>query len=959
MKRVSRILAFVFGVLLVVLPVSLAQWSPLSAFARQPSAKSVSGIASAKPASTKPVSNIAQQISPTPSPQATPSRKTSDEGEAEGEGEKSQKPFEQLTKNTTTSNGLFTLYQNKKTGKLYAEIKRDQLNRNYLAVMTLESGIGERGIYSGLPVGDFLFTLRHVNNNIQFVVPNINFRAERGTPSQRSIDRSFSDSVLESLPIKSTHPQRHSFLVELNPLLLGDLPGLMPVVSSALNGSYTLDQNTSYFDKVKAFPLNIEIESVYGFSGSGNNDSELPSYIASLPDSRAFSLKVRYSLSQLPENNGYRPRLADDRIGYFITAYKDYTDDTARQPFVRYINRWHLEKQDPTAAVSKPKQPIVFWIENTVPLEYRDAVRDGILMWNQAYEKIGFKDAIEVRQMPDNADWDPADVRYNTIRWFNSTDAIFAIGPSRVNPLTGEILDADILVAADFTRALKEDYRTVAEQNQMRTAPFAEQVIGQENICSYGMAARYLQRQAKSPEKKAAPRLRFGSQLGNYQDLCFGIDAVKQYSVGNMALSLFQNVLPNGPEMKNYIQQFVRELIAHEIGHTLGLRHNFHASSMLKPEDLNNTALTQQKGLVASVMDYNPVNLAPQGTKQGDYFTHRIGPYDEWAIEYGYTPIDTKVPQAERRTLDQIAKKAPQPELSYATDEDVSSFLDPKVNVFDLSGDLLTYSQWQMTNARKMWDRINTRYPGEGESFNEVRVAFNTVFDYYFQYATFLTEYVGGEFFNRYKYGDAKGRLPFEPVPIEQQRLALALVQKNVFSEEPFQFSPDFLNKLAPSRWFHWGASPSSALDYPIHDHILFLQSVVLYDLLSPERLARLRDAELKTQPEQALTIPELFDSLQTSIWGDVIKPQDQLKLSGLRRALQRQYMNTLVAMILRQIDAPEDARTVARYELKQLHRSIGKAMNKVNDKDIYTKAHLEEARDRIAKALDAQLQSQ
>ncbi|NDJ16124.1 zinc-dependent metalloprotease [Myxacorys almedinensis] len=937
MKRVSLVLAFVFGLILVIVPLSVpqsvARWLPTHAVANQ--------------------SSPAQQADSSPSPEDSP-RKPSDDGDEE----KGQKPFEQVIQDTATSNGLFTLYQNKKTGKLYAEIKPEQLNQNYLAVMTLESGIGERGIYSGLPIGDFLFTLRRVNNAIQFVVPNINFRADRGTPIRRSVDRSFSDSILQSLPIRSTHPQRKSVLVELNPLLLGDLPGLIPVVSFALSKPYTLDQATSYFDQVKAFPSNVEIESVYGLSGSSGNDTELPSYIAALPDSRAFSLKVRYSLSQLPQNNGYRPRLADDRVGYFITAYRDYTNDAPRQSFVRYINRWHLEKQDPTAPLSKPKQPITFWIENTVPLEYRDAVRDGVLMWNRAYEKIGFKDAIAVQQMPDNADWDPADVRYNTIRWFNSTDAIFALGPSRVNPLTGEILDADILVAADFTRALKEDYRSIAEQNQMRSAPFAAQLLGKENLCNYGMAARYLRRQTPSTEKKSSPRLRFGSHLGNDQDLCLGLDGAKQYAVGNMALSLFQNVLPNSSEMKDYVQQFVRELIAHEIGHTLGLRHNFHASAMLKPEELNNPEITRKRGLTASVMDYNPVNLAPQGTKQGDYFTHIIGPYDEWAIEYGYTPIAAKVPQAEQRTLDQIAKKAPQSDLSYATDEDIFSFLDPKVNVFDMSGDLLTYSQWQMDNARKMWERINTRYPGEGESFSEVRVAFNAVFDYYFQYATFLGDYVGGQFFNRYKSGDAKGRLPFEPVPLEQQRLALATLQKNVFSEEPFQFPPELLNKLAPSRWSHWGTQPSIELDYPIHDNILFLQSIVLYDLLAPQRLARLRDAELKTQPGQALTIPDLFDSLQTSIWGDVIQPTDNLKLSSLRRALQRQYMNLLVDMVLRQVDAPEDARTVARYELKQLHRSIDRAMRKVSDREIYTKAHLEEARDRIAKTLDAPLQS-
>ena len=146
----------------------------------------------------------------------------------------------------------------------------------------------------------------------------------------------------------------------------------------------------------------------------------------------------------------------------------------------------------------------MFWIENAVPVEYRDAVREGVLLWNRAFEKIGFKDAIAVQQMPDNAEWDPADVRYNTIRWFNSTDAIFAMGPSRVNPLTGEILDADVIVSADFVRSLNQDYRTLVEQNQMSTVPFAAHLTGNSNLCSYGMAARSLQHH--SAKNRAASR---------------------------------------------------------------------------------------------------------------------------------------------------------------------------------------------------------------------------------------------------------------------------------------------------------------------------------------------------------------------------------------------------------------------------------------------------------------------
>ena len=128
-------------------------------------------------------------------------------------------------------------------------------------------------------------------------------------------------------------------------------------------------------------------------------------------------------------------------------------------PYVRYINRWHLEKENPTAKLSKPKQPLVYWLENTIPVEYRDWVKEGVLMWNSAFEKIGFQDAIEVRQMPDTADWDPADARYNTVRWMIQPGGGYAVGPSRAHPYTGQLYDADIRISADFMRYMHDKFQ--------------------------------------------------------------------------------------------------------------------------------------------------------------------------------------------------------------------------------------------------------------------------------------------------------------------------------------------------------------------------------------------------------------------------------------------------------------------------------------------------------------------
>ncbi|MBW4560131.1 MAG: zinc-dependent metalloprotease [Mojavia pulchra JT2-VF2] len=885
--------------------------------------------------------------------------------------------FRELIKGTDKLEGLFTLYHSQDSGKIYLELEPEQLNKNYLATVTLESGLGESGIYSGLPLSDFLFYFRRVNNNLHFVVRNVKFRTETSEPEQRSLARSFSDSVLYSLEIDSIDPHNKNILINLDNLLMQDFPGLTPILKYSLQADYHLEASKSYFSDVNSFPENVEIDSIYGFSSSEGAN------LVTLPDSRALTLKVHYSFSQLRENNGYIPRLADDRVGYFITAFQDFSHNNAQESFVRYINRWHLEPSDPNAPLSPAKKPIVFWIENAVPLEYRGAVSEGVLMWNKAFEKAGFLNAIEVRQMPDDADWQPADVRYNTIRWFNSLDAGFARGPMRVNPFTGEILDADIIVDANMVRSIQHEYRALMDANSSLN----------RNPC---------QEKAKSNNFVLLPS----------SDLCYGEQSLNEAAMGALALSVLQNATPGSEAMKKYVHQYLRSVIAHEVGHTLGLRHNFHGSTMLAPQELNNTEITHTKGLAGSVMDYLPVNMAPQGVQQGDYFPEVVGPYDEWAIEYGYkinpqAVLEAIIPEAEKSFLEQIALVSPQPELSYATDEDIWD-VNPLANVWDMSNDVLVYSQWQMDNARVMWQRLDKHYLSPGESYSNLRVLFNRVLKYYFRNATLLCEYIGGQSFQRLHasklgtgdrgsgIGDLdkssglqttldslKNSFPvpstqypapeqrsslrlsddtswaFVPVSLQKQRQVLTKLQEYVFTEDAFSFSPQLLNQLAPSRWQHWGSPvPNNRLDYPIHERILGFQSGVLRSLLDSDRLNRLRDIELKTQPGEALSIPELFDTLQKGIWTEVLAPEPK-PISSIRRSLQREHLNILLEMVLGTAEAPEDGRTLAWYELRQLQKAIDIRLKQLNENlDVYTLAHLEVSGDRITKALNAQLLS-
>ncbi|AVZ31570.1 zinc-dependent metalloprotease [Nodularia spumigena CS-584] len=829
--------------------------------------------------------------------------------------------FREIIKATDKLAGLFTLYSSQESGQIYWEITPEQLNKNYLATVTLESGIGESGLYSGLPLSDFLFYWRRVNNNLHFVVRNVKFRAEANQPEQRSLARSFSDSVLYSLPIESIDSYSKNILINLDNLLMQDFPGLTPLLKYSLQADYRLEQSKSYFGAVNSFPENIEIDAIYGFSSPDGAN------LITLPDSRGLTLQVHYSFSQLPENNGYIPRLADDRVGYFITAFQNFADHKDYEPFVRYINRWHLEPSDPDAAISPPKKPIVFWIENAVPSSYRDAIREGILMWNKAFAKAGFQNAIEVRQMPDDADWQPADIRYNTIRWFNSLDAGFARGPVRVNPFTGEILDADIIVDANMLRSIQHEYRALMATNSS---------LG-KNQCPGNL-----------------PTMGSLDRTGLSDDVCYGMESSEQAAMGALALSILQKTTPSSEAMQDYVHQYLRSLIAHEVGHTLGLRHNFHGSTMLAPEDLNNPEITHSKGLVGSVMDYLPVNIAPPGIVQGDYFPGMVGPYDEWAIVYGYK---TNVhPEAEKSFLEEIALASPQAELSYATDEDIWD-INPLANLWDMSSDVLLYSQGQMDNARVMWQRLDKGYLSPGESYSHLRVLFNQILKYYFRNANLLPRYIGGQSFQRLHVNDYPN-WAFVPVSLLKQRQVLTKLQEYVFAEDVFNFSPQLLNQLAPSRWQHWGNSvPYNRLDYPIHETIIRFQSEILRSLLDGDRLNRLRDIELKSPPGEALSIPELFDTLQQGIWTEVLAPEEPQTISSVRRSLQQEHLNILLEIILHPTDTPEDGRTIAWYKLCQLRKDIDISLKEFGEKlDIYTIAHLQFASDRITKTLNAEL---
>ncbi|MGD1931990.1 MAG: zinc-dependent metalloprotease [Leptolyngbyaceae cyanobacterium] len=896
----------------------------------------------------------------------------------------SLQPFETLTENLEVQTGLFTLYSDVEKGKAYLAIAPAQLNRNFLLTATLESGVGEAGLFRGWPINDLLIQFRPMaGDRLQVVVPNTYIRNPGGEGwQQRLQDSSFSDSIIFAIDVVSIDPTTQAQLIDLSNLIMDrDLANLTQSLSWVLGG-YSRNPELSRLDALSMFPNNLEIGSMVAFSGGGIPGDPLAGLFGlvldGIPDSRGFSLDVHYGLSALPASNGFEPRPADERVGYFPTVFRAPVQSERNDSFVRYINRWHLEKQDPHAAMSPPKAPIVFWVENTVPPAYRESLTKGILLWNEAFAAAGFENAIEARQMPDNADWDASDVRYNVVRWSDSLNMwALGFGPSRVNPLTGEILDADVILDANVVRVLRQQYQSQG-LDALPEAEFYMQLCGQRSQAWYLQWAA-LQRGGEAGLEQAqamtAPPL--SERLTD--DQCAGYLSGQQHAFGALALATLSGANFSSEQLDSYIQQYLVALTAHEIGHTLGLRHNFAGSRLLSPSDLNDPAITQTQGLVSSVMDYFPPNIAPAGTPQGDYFPTRLGPYDLWAIEYGYRQAPpSPLRRAEQQMLSGILRRSTEPALIYATDEDIFDFIDPESRAWDLSNDPMQYAKWQLDNAQAVWDRLNRLSVAPGEGYGSLRRRVDLVFGYFFNNTLTLTDYIGGQSFRRLNPWENRDRTPFEPISAAKQREALVALKEQVFAADAFEFSSRLINQLAPDRWRHWGVSLTRyPLDYPIYERVLGIQSLALSDLFLSDRLARVRDVEFKTEAEDVLTLAELYESLYQSVWSEVTTAEDAPAVSSLRRGLQRHHLNILSNLVLRRtfadallsqsfnefvatlstLGAPEDARVLARYQLRQMEQDVTDTLSQYGGRmEVTTQAHLEDTRDRIARVLSAPL---
>lgn len=849
-------------------------------------------------------------------------------GEQQPEGTKEEFPkFEEVTKDLQKIEGWWTLYR--KENRLLAEIPSGHLGKPFLLATSFS-----RGPYSGWMWDEILVQWERLEKKLLLIQPDVRHRARDDDPLADSVRRNYTETLVTSVDILTMGPQ--------GPVL--DLFGLLgrsagTFLGSGVNGA---DSSLAKIYKLKNFPSNVELA------------VDLPG--------RGGIVTVHYSLSEL-KTSSYQPRKADDRVGYFLTSVKDYSKSAKEDTrFVRYVNRWNLEKADPKLKLSPPKEPIVFYIEKTVPIRFRNAVREGILEWNKAFEKIGFSEAIVVRQQTaDNefANLDPEDVRYNFFRWITS-DRAFAMGPSRVDPRTGQILDADIIFDDSMIRAYIEEHKLFLGEaaRGMLSKERREFLKARPSLdpLRHELATEPSRREEVLAEIER--REKIGLLDGDGRKACaMGWGVAHQMSLAYLS-GLAQ---PEGEEKwpEEFIHQVVKEIVMHEVGHTLGLRHNFKASSYRPLGEIN--VENGPPDTSGSVMDYNPLNLSPDPKKQGAYAPRTLGPYDYWAIEYGYKPVEKD------EDLDAIAKRVADRGLAYGTDEDVASS-DPLINRWDFGSDPLVFAKERMQLVQQIQEKMVDRVVRPGDSYAKARRAFQTLLFERLLAGLFATKYVAGHFVHRDHRGDPNERTPLVPVPVEKQREALAFARDHIFSDQAWRFSPELLNKLGASRWLDWGREFDRTVEFPIHDRILTVQSWILFDLLNPFTLQVLYDSGLRVPADKDhLTIPELIGTLTDSICGEILEgpkagqkfTERQPFVSSLRRNLQREYIASLINISL-ETDAsswwpyPRVARTLAWHELKRLRAKIDAVLRGNPAIDRYSQSHLEEVAERIQKALDA-----
>lgn len=755
--------------------------------------------------------------------------------------------IESKTKNCIKLNGLFTMFRDTTTGQLFMAINKAQINQEFIHFTYTENGVIEAGHNRGSYRGSRIFKIKKSFNNIEFEQQNTSFYFDPKNPISKSANANISNAPLAFEKIIAEDKKTGDFLIDADELFLTEKlhqvkAGGRPGAEGFKLGSLT--KGKTQYISVKNYPDNADFVVRYVY----DNPAPTAGGSEEVTDARSVVIELQHSLIAVPKNN-FVPRRDDYRIGYFSEQVNDMTTANVTN-YKDMIHRWHLEKKDPAAAKSEPVKPITWWIENTTPKSIRPIIKHAALQWNKAFEPLGFINAVQVFEQPDTASWDAGDIRYNVLRWTSSPQPPFGgYGPSFVNPRTGEILGADIMLEYVFltNRVKLENVFNIQSATDL-------DAHSNHEGCDAGL---YL----------------------HHQQL--------------LAKSLLEISNDNETEISRLLQESIHYLILHEMGHTMGLMHNMKASNLHTPEELLNRELTQKTGLIGSVMDYPAVNLPPANKNVSvQYCQTEPGPYDYWAIEYGYS-ISKSDPAEEEKRLTTIAERSIEKELAFGNDADdmrsPGKAIDPRVMINDLSSDAITLSSNRIELALSLMPNLVQKYGNNQESYQSLVSAFNMLSSTYASNIEIVSRYVGGVYVQRSAAGQANAPVPMQAVPYKEQKRAMEVLAKYAFAPNAMNFPEELANKLQQQRrgfgFFGAGEDPK------LHSRVLRMQGTVLSHLMSPSVLLRLSDSKYLGNTYSA---NEMLSDLTKSIFAEDLSKS----VNTHRRMLQILYTERLIMMI-------------------------------------------------------------